>query len=143
MKDPAIPLQKAAVTAIRSALTTAGYSSPNDRVLWDLKPGQTMPYIVVGGESVITWPTKTSEGGEVTLSYTAWGVTAEAAATIADYAIRALTSRTAPLTPSGYTMSSYDLDFRGSTIRDEVPTATGSRSYWGVPFRVRYRVEET
>ena len=143
MKDPAVYVQKAAITAIRAALNTAGYSSPSDRVLWDPKPGQTMPYLVVAGESVIPWPTKTTEGAEVTLSYTAWGTTVESAATLADYAIQSLTNRTSPITPTGFDTSSYDLEFRGTPIRDEVPTATGNRSYWGVPFRVRIRVVQT
>jgi hypothetical protein len=142
MKDPAVAVQKAAVTAIRAAFNTAGYSNPSDRVLWDPKPGQTMPYLVITGETVIPWPTKDTEGGEVTLSYTGWGTSVESAATLVDYAIQALTNRTSPLTPTGFDTSSYDLEFRGTPIRDEVPTATGNRSYWGIPFRFRIRVVE-
>ena len=143
MKDPAVAVQKAAISAIRAKFTAAGYAAPNSRILWDPKPGESMPYLVVGGETVIPWPTKTTEGAEVSLSYTAWGTTVESAATLADWAIQALTDRASPITPTGYDTSSYDLEFRGGTLRDEVPTATGSRSYWGIPFRVRIRVTQT
>lgn len=140
MNDPSVPVQKAAITAIRSKLTTAGYSSPSSRVLFDPKPGETMPYIVIGGETVVAWPTKTTEGADVVLSYTAWATTYEAAATIADWAIRALTDRDSPLTPVGFDTSTTDLEFRGSALRNEIPAATGNRSYFGVPFSVRIRV---
>ena len=139
MTDASLPLQAAIVAALRTALTTAGYSSVNSRVLVNPAPTDAMPYIVFDGETGVEFPTKTTEGMECNVSLTAWDDNLVDAKTLGQVAIAALTDRTAPLTVSGFAVAYYGLDFRDAPQRFENPPET----YWGIPFRVRFRLVET
>lgn len=139
MKDATRPLQAACVAAIRSKLTTAGYSTPNSRVLVNPDASDTMPYVVVASSTGVTFPTKTTEGMECTASFTCWDDDPGDADALADYVLQALTDRDNPLSVTGFTTAFVDLDFRDTPIREENPPET----YWGVPIRVRFRLVET
>ncbi len=139
MKDASLPLQAAIVASLRAALTTAGYSTPNSRVLTNPGPDDTMPYLALTGETGVPFRTKSTEGMECTVTITAWDDDPTDAHTLADYAIQDLTSRTSPLSVTGYTTAYSELDFRDSVQRVQEPP----EEYWGVPFRIRFRLVET
>lgn len=139
MKDATVAVEAAIRSALVSALTTGGYSTPTLRVLVNPRPDDTLPYIVIAGETGVPFRTKTSEGMEVTVSMTAWDDQPTDAKTLADVAIQALTSRTSPLAVTGYVTVIGELDFRDAPVYEGNPP----EEYWGIPFRVRYRLVET
>lgn len=137
MNDPSLPLHKAIRLAVIAAMT-GGYTSPSSRVIIDPEEGTSpVPYVVMGNDTVIEFPTKTTEGGDVTHTITCWARTYTEAMTLANVVVAALTSRTSPLDVTGFTTARAMLDFRGPAIRDDA-AGEDEGALYGVPVRVRY-----
>lgn len=129
MKDPTLEIQK----GIRSALTSA----LDVEVI--VNPSGAPPYVIIGDDTMTYWSAdKQNDTSQVTHTMVAWDTTMTGAKQTAADAIEALTNRTSPLQITGFSLSDFRLDFRGNPVEDKQTDAT----YWGVPFRIRYWINQ-
>jgi hypothetical protein len=140
MTDPRRAVHTAMVAAIVAKFTAQAYTSPAERVVIDPEEGVTpMPYVIVGNDTVIEFPTKTSEGGEVTHTLICWARTYGAGLTMANEVTQCLTDRTAMLAVTGFTTVRSDLEFSSPALKIDDPAEDEGRLY-GFPIRFRFTV---
>ena len=139
MIDPTTDLQTGSVTALGTAMTTAGYTA---RVYKAPGPDVELPYVEVKDATITPRNNKTHDGTNATQLFIAWAKTADVAQTLAALVLSTLTDRNTAISVANTTkLITYDLDSMGPLI--PVPTAENDSEYaYGVPVRLRYRTHE-
>ena len=140
VKDPRLPFQSAAITAIEAALVSFNGSWSGDRVLVDPRHDESFPYVHIDGSTVIPWHTKDTRGAEFTMTFTSWADSYVDAAQCSDQVLQTLTDNTTPLVISGYSVARDDPDILLEPLKDDIDP---DDIRWGFPVRVRYIVKET
>jgi hypothetical protein len=136
MNDPTLKLRDAFGDTISSAMTTAGYTAA---VFANPDPGQSLPYVLIGGATSTPRHNKTHDGTFSTQLFIAWAATEDAAQTLAGVVLAAVTNRSAPPSVhSSVKLITHDLDQIGPVLVEETPD--GRR--FGVPVRLRHRTHE-
>lgn len=133
MNDPTVAFMTAAKTALEGAGLT---------VVVNPSPSTALPYTVMIDNTVIEGEllTKTTEGTEITQTFTTWATSMLTALTDAGTIVTTLVNRATPLTITGHSVVVDALDFRGSVIKDDTEP---NSIYYGVPVRVRYVLKQT
>ena len=135
MNDPTIAL----LTGIRTKVLAA-YSSAGITAGVSTNPSSDPPYTILGDVTVVEWkPNKTAIATEATSTLVSWSTTLTEAQTIAATALSALTDKDSPISVTGFSLSDFRLDFKGSPIIDSETDMT----LYGVPLRIRYRITQT
>ncbi len=141
MKDPRLPFQSSAITAIEAALVAHDATWSSDRVFVDPENDQPYPYVHITDSSVIEGPTFTKDGPgqEFTMTFVAWSDSYGEAANAADQTIQSITDLSSPITIAGFTVVYDHADWMGPPLRDEI---NPDDVIWGFPVRVRYIVTQ-
>jgi len=139
MKDGRTALKQACGAKMAAAILADGTYTGSRRVLVEPVPGETLPYVVIDGTTVIPFSTKNVEGGNYTQACRAIGGTRAEAEALAAICVETLTDRSAPLDPgSDFVLSLATLDFGGEAEASNV----NEEDYYTVPFRVRFMLQE-
>lgn len=141
MNDPTRTIRQNANTLLTAAMTTAGFSSPADRVTSNPDVSTPMPYIRISHSTPPEdWLTRTSEGYITTHRYIGYGSTETEAYQMGEIITETLVRPATPITldaPHRILIT----ELAGGTVETTVERG-GDKTFYGRPIRIRFKSVE-